>query len=48
MNWLRVSLSQKELNGFTSKGKTYALGDTFAIGNAQGLAAYNALPGLTQ
>lgn len=33
----------KELNGFTSKGKTYALGDTFAIGNAQGLAAYNAL-----
>ncbi|HCT7641639.1 TPA: autotransporter outer membrane beta-barrel domain-containing protein [Morganella morganii] len=33
----------KELTGFTSKGKTYALGDTFAIGNAQGLAAYNAL-----
>lgn len=33
----------KELNGFTSKGKTYAFGDTFAIGNAQGLAAYNAL-----
>lgn len=33
----------KELNGFTSKGKTYALGDTFAIGDAQGLAAYNAL-----
>lgn len=33
----------KELNGFTSKGKTYALGDSFAIGDAQGLAAYNAL-----
>lgn len=33
----------KELNGFTSKGKTYVLGDSFAIGDAQGLAAYNAL-----
>lgn len=33
----------KELNGFTSKGKTYVLGDSFVIGDAQGLAAYNAL-----
>lgn len=32
-----------ELNGFSSDGKTYASGDTFAIGDAQGLAAYNAL-----
>lgn len=32
-----------ELNGFSSNGKMYAPGDTFAIGDAQGLAAYNAL-----
>lgn len=33
----------EELNGFVSNGRTYALGDTFAIGNARGLADYNAL-----
>lgn len=32
-----------ELNGFVSDGKTYTSGDTFSIGDAQGLAAYNAL-----
>lgn len=31
------------LNGFASNGITYASGDTFAIGDAEGLAAYNAL-----
>lgn len=38
----RVTIPE-ELNGFVSNGRTYALGDTFAIGNARGLADYNAL-----
>ncbi|HEI9845446.1 TPA: autotransporter outer membrane beta-barrel domain-containing protein [Morganella morganii] len=38
----RVTIPE-ELNGFVSNGRTYALGDTFAIGNAWGLADYNAL-----